>query len=225
MGKSNFKGFWPFFLLVSVAAAAVLFPQAGWTLRQLIGAPFHRAPTDAEALRAENEQLKAELATLESVKGQLPSARGEYRAALVYSRYPFNFKNELFIRAGKRDGIQTGKAAVFGGRLIGKVEDAFPDTAVVRTVFDPRLQLAVRIGNKAAPALLKGGTPPILVLIPLEANVEEGDIVSAAALDLPYGLPLGVLRNMTLSRDNLFREAVLEVGYDPNAVVSLLIAL
>src|SRR5689334_2713591 len=53
--------------------------------------------------------------------------------APVYSRYPFNLKNEILIAAGGNDGVKVGDVALFQGSLLGSVEKVFSDSALVQT--------------------------------------------------------------------------------------------
>src|SRR3989344_6996674 len=68
----------------------------------------------------------------------------------VYSRYPFNFKNEILIAAGEEEGIREGDTALFQGSLLGIVSKTFPHSAVVETIFDARFKVSVRVGLEAA---------------------------------------------------------------------------
>jgi cell shape-determining protein MreC len=139
-------------------------------------------------------------------------------SAPVYSQYPFNLKNELTIAAGSADGIGTGDAAVADGFLIGVVTEASANSATVRTIFDGRFQLPVRIGVTGADALLRGGNDPRLMLIAVDAPVGERDEVRSAASGMPYGLPLGSLQGLHDSADKAFREASLLAPVDPAAL-------
>lgn len=184
---------------------------------------FYRGGRSPDLL-LENENLKAELAKLQSIKSQLPERPREFLRTVVYSRYPFNFKSEMLVGVNRDESVAVGKAVVFGGVLVGEVQEVFGDTALVITVFDSRFKSAVRIGRGGADALFKGGSLPKIVLIPLGAKVAEGDIVYSASPDFPYGLPLGRVRDIKASSDNLFKEATLDLAYDINALQTVLIS-
>lgn len=132
----------------------------------------------------------------------------------VYSQYPLNLKNQLSVAAGNADGIAVGDIALVNGYLVGIVEKTFERSALVQTIFDKRFQTPVRIGAAGADALLRGGNDPELTLIPTDAAVGEGDGVYAAANGMPYGAPIGSLRNLRDSGDKVFREATLSVPYN-----------
>jgi len=141
----------------------------------------------------------------------------------VYSRYPLNLKDQLSIAAGAADGIRAGDIALIDGYFVGIVEKTFENSAVVQTIFDKRFQAPVRIGAAGADALLKGGTDPEIALIPGSAMVSEGDQIYSAVEGVPYGTPLGSLRNLRDSDDKVFRAARLAVPYNSGSLKELTI--
>lgn len=180
---------------------------------------------NASELLAENQALKAEVAALAEVKRiwETADAAGALPAA-VLSRYPLNFKDRILVNVGQSSGVSAGQAAVLPERiLIGKVEKVFPGSASVQTVFDPGFQAAVRIGVAGVEALFEGGGEPKLALIPKDAEVRSGDIVYTADPNLPYGLPVGEVREIRFSEEELFREATLKFAYDLNGLRAVLL--
>lgn len=173
-------------------------------------------------LFAQNQALQAQLAELTYLKEALPSS-ARYKTALVYSRYPFNFKNELEIAAGRSEGVASGDIAVLPGDasstnpvFIGKVSQVYAHSATVQTIFDPSFQAAVKIGAQGTDALLKGGSDPKLSMIPKNATTTPGDAVFAVSPNLPYGLVVGqVGRSLGIS-SQFFEESALTLGYDLN---------
>ncbi len=175
------------------------------------------------SLAAENEALKAKLAELQGVAAQLPqSFPGDIRA-MVYSRYPLNFKNELLVNAGSNDGVAQGDAVIFQGIMIGSVEQVFSGSSLVRTVFDGSFKMPVRVGSGGYDALFVGGAYPEATSIQKSAPVEPGDIVYTAAPGFPYGLPVALVSATGTSADDLFLTASLSFAYDINSVETVLI--
>src|SRR3989344_4359068 len=78
--------------------------------RFLLGAPH--AAEDAERMAEELASLKAELAGLREFAESAKILPDEILPARVFSRYPFNFKNELTIAAGREQGVAVGDAVV-----------------------------------------------------------------------------------------------------------------
>jgi rod shape-determining protein MreC len=221
MQKSN----WILFILVVVLALLIFFkPYYGWEVRRFLAPSPAAQSGNSGNLALENEKLKAELVRLENIKSQFPDRAPGFIGAMIYSRYPMNFKNELLINAGANDGVSANKAVVVAGVLIGKVSEVFDSAALVQTVFDSRFQTAVRVGQGGAQALLKGGAMPKLSLIPLDSGASAGDIVYSASPEFPHGLPIGEIGAVSTSSDRLFREASLNFAYDINSVSAVLVA-
>lgn len=216
------------FLIVCIAvliALIFLAPRYGWELRAFLNPGTSQMQGNGTAdLTAENEVLKAQLAELQSVAAELPGTSSDYLPAIVYSRYPMNFKNEMLVNAGANDGVVPGKAVVFQGIFIGTVEKVFPDSALVQTVFDGGFKMPVRVGAKGYDGLFTGGTLPKIASLAKTAGIVPGDIVYTAAPGIPYALPVAVVEGTSTSADALFEEAALGFAYDPNAIQAVLIA-
>jgi len=145
-------------LIVILALLIFFVPSYGWELRAWLspvlggsgGSNVSASQADDQTLVAENDALQAQLATLQVVASQLPTSSSSEIRAMVYSRYPMNFRNELLVSAGSNDGVTTGAAVVFQGMLLGQVEKVFPDEALVETIFDNGVKMPVRIGASGA---------------------------------------------------------------------------
>ena len=213
------------FLLILVVLAIILIflgPSYGWKVRAWFGSAMPQAASD-QNLAAENEALNAQLAILTGVAAQLPQVPQGYLRAMVYSRYPFSFRNEMLVDAGSNQGVAVGKAVVFQGILIGVVEKVFSDTALVQTVFDSNFKMAVRVGAKGYDALLVGGAYPKAASLAKDAPVTAGMIVYSAAEGLPFGMPVAIIAGTSTSPDALFEEATLNFAYDVNGVQTVFI--
>jgi cell shape-determining protein MreC len=209
-----------------MVAIIVFVPQWGWSLRAMFSPSVHENTQD---LVAEEESLKAQLAQYQVVAEQLPNSLPNYARAMVYSRYPTNFRNELLIDAGAHEGISVGKAVVIQAAtssyvLIGRIQSVSNDMAVVQTVFDPAFKMPVRVGSHGYDGLLIGGVSPRVASILKKVAVQAGDIVVSADTVLPYGLPVAEVSNVAISSDNLFQDASLNFAYDINGVQTVLIA-
>ena len=200
-------------------------PAYGWKVRAWLVPQSGSSPSaDSQTAATENEVLKAQLAKLQSIALQLPQSSPQYIPAIVYSRYPLNFKNEVLVNAGTNQGVIVGKAAVFQGIMIGNVLKTFPNYSLVQTIFDSTFKMPVRIGAAGADALLIGGSYPKVTSIEKKASLKPGDIVFTAVAGAPYGLPVAVVASTSTSPDSLFQEATLNFVYDVNGIQALLIA-
>ncbi len=215
-------------ILILILVSAIIFmPAYGWKLRQWLSpAASDDAASDASAenLAAENETLKAQVATYATVEAQLPQTPAHYIRAMVYSRYPLNFKNEILVNAGSEDGVATGTAVMFQGMLIGRVTGIFAHEAIVQTIFDPGFVMPVRVSPSSYDGLFEGGSYPKVGSITRTAILQAGDVIYAAAPGLPYGAPVGTISATSTSADSLFTEASVVFPYDLNEIQTVLIA-
>lgn len=184
-----------------------------WSRKLFVGGESPR--TEREKLRVENEKLKAEIALLEQVQRYMPRSSTNSIPAFVYSKYPFNLKNEILVDAGEKQGVKVGQTVVFQGLFLGKVINVFESSAVIQTIFDSRFALAAKIGDGAVDALLKGGDEPKLTLVVKNAQIKEGESVYSAANGVPYGLPIGHVREYRMKEGDPFGEVLLRLSYSP----------
>ncbi|HEY5221056.1 MAG TPA: rod shape-determining protein MreC [Candidatus Paceibacterota bacterium] len=234
MGRKRISNdHWAAGALIVILALLIFFaPSYGWAIRAWLspssGGPVGNgagaSQTDDQTLTAENDALKAQLATLQVVALELPTSTSDAVRAMVYSRYPMNFRNELLVNAGSDDGIVVGAAVTFQGMLLGQVETVFPTAALVQTIFDNTLKMPVRVGTGGADGLLQGGSDPIVGSIASNATITPGDIVYSAAPGIPYALPIAQVVATSTSGDGFFQQAALSFPYDVNNVETVLIA-
>jgi len=217
-------------LLVAILLLAVAAPSSSWPLQRFFSMD-RGTPLSIGELATENAALKARVAELEDIAGRLPSTPETYLATPIYSRYPFNLKHELTVGGGSGDGVVPGQfvgvAATATGTtplaLVGRVTSVSSESAVIMTVFDPRLQFAVRVGRTSNDALFVGGTTPKLTLIAKNAVISRGDVVYAAAEGFPYGLAVGTVGDVVVAGPQLFREATVTIPYDMSGLRVVLI--
>lgn len=227
----------PLVLAIILGLLIVFAPQIVWQARMWFVSP---PVGTGEHLLLENQNLKTELAKLQNIKAMFPEGALGSIPAVVYSRYPFNFKNQFLVNAGTMHGVSVNAAVTFGGStlrdasgqaalttggvLVGKVVKAFDDMALIHTVFESEFQTPVRIGDAGIEALFKGGNLPKAVFIPIKSEVQKGDIIYSSSPDFPYGLPIGEIADVIMSADQLFKEATIAFAYDINAIQAVLIA-
>ncbi|MGD1003339.1 MAG: rod shape-determining protein MreC [Minisyncoccia bacterium] len=207
-------------------------PSFGWTLRTWLSPALggstesnnaSTSPNDSPSLAARNDALQAQLATLQVVASQLPTSTPNAIRAMVYSRYPMNFRNELLVNAGSDEGVASGSAVTFQGMLIGQVQKVFENDALVQTIFDNDLKMPVRIGANGIDGLLQGGADPVVGSIASTAAIAPGDVVYSAAPGIPYAQPIAEVVATSTSADSLFQQVTLSFPYDINNVETVLI--
>jgi cell shape-determining protein MreC len=219
-------------LIVILLFLIVFIPSFGWTLRAWLSPALGGSAgsnnaalsqVDSPTLAAQNDALQAQLATLQVMASQLPTSTPNTIRAMVYSRYPMNFRNELLVNAGANVGVTPGAAVVFQGMLIGQVLKVFSDESIVQTIFDNNLKMPVRIGSAGTDGLLQGGADPVVGSIASAATITPGDIVYSATPGIPYAQPIAEVVATGTSADSLFQQATLSFPYNVNNIETVLI--
>jgi len=168
--------------------------------------------TSSENLQERIIQLEEENANLKALLLRQDLLTEE--SAVVYSSYPFNSKSELIINKGSDDGIEVGDAVTWGDAvLVGKIKETTSSKSVVTTIFDPGFETAVRIGDQGVNSLMRGGNELLLDLIPTEAELEIGDTIVTAGQDFPYGLSIGLVKEIKDS-GSVFKQALIEPAFE-----------
>ena len=171
----------------------------------------------------ENNLLRGEIKNLKfenkDLKNKLSESKGKtddsYKVANVYSEYPFNDRRSLVIDVGSKDGIAPGMAVLVGEHsLIGKIDSVTSNKSTVQTIFDPAWQSSVVIGEARVKAVLRGGNPPYLDLIPKESVLLDGALVSNISEKLPINLLFGEIINISPTTNDAWQNAKLKTFYD-----------
>ncbi len=213
--------------LIAIVFALIFQPSFQVPLQRILFTGFG-APqaSDEHELALEVASLKAGLAEIVQKNRAANDWPVDSVPAFVYSRYPFNFRNEIVITVGRVHGVEVGNAVVVPvvastiGKpiMIGTVTKVFESTSLVRTIFDTAFQTPARIGEEGIDTLFIGGLEPRLTLIPKTARPKSGDAVYTASPEVPYGLPLGTLGDVHPSENQVFQESEISVPYDLNDV-------
>jgi len=154
-------------------------------------------------LKEENEALRAQISQAAVVSTD---------KVKVYSSYPFNSRKNISIAGGEDMGFKKGDAVTIENKiLVGQIVEVFNSSSVVKTIYDPEWEIAVRVGEKEIDGLLKGGLSPRVDLIKTGAQIKEGDIVLSASSDLPYGLKIGKIKSLKETAGAPFLEAEVEL--------------
>lgn len=165
-------------------------------------------------LKLQNENLKAQLQRAKDgivAPVDSPEQRPQVEAR-IFSTYPFNMKDTVTIDRGSDDGIvATMIATVSDSILLGQVIGVEKHSAVVRTIFDSRWQLPVKIGPDHINGLFEGGNDPKVILV--EKPVKVGDGVFSAAKEFPMGIKIGEIKEVKEDASGIFKEATIRTPY------------
>ncbi|MDP3052811.1 MAG: rod shape-determining protein MreC [bacterium] len=172
-------------------------------------------------LRLENQGLRQEVNDL---KNKLNLKSQPYLTAQVYLRYPFDDNQTLIVDVGSKDGVKVGwPVLTVENYFLGKIINVKADVSEVRTIFSPDWKSEVKIGEMRVEAVLVGGRQPILQLIPADSKINLGDAVTSASPDLPLGLFVGKVSEITPRPAASLQQAKLITDYDPNKLGKVLI--
>lgn len=115
--------------------------------------------------------------------------------AEVISYDPNALFKAIIINKGSRDGIAPGMPVVTDQGLVGRVIDVTSNAARVLLVIDPSSFVSARLQTTRAQGSVRGQLTGNLemIMIPLEADVQEGDIVITSGLggNFPPDIPIG----------------------------------
>lgn len=222
--------------LGSALLRPVLQGQQWLTVRFQAFQDFFNAPTDLARLRQENAELQAEVANLQTevialqqqaaevdlLAALLDFARSqrenEYKAASVVFRDPRPFMKYVVIDVGSDDGILAGMPVVGPEGLVGRVDAVTANAARVQLITDPASNISVRIQPSDSTAVLRGSITSglNLDLIPIDANVNAGDLVLTSGLggSYPPNILIGQVASVRSTATSLFQQAALQSAVD-----------
>ncbi|KLL11513.1 MULTISPECIES: rod shape-determining protein MreC [Protofrankia] len=176
----------------------------------------------ADALAAENAELRRRLAEDEEVRRQaaalsslrLLADRGEYTiipARVVAIGDITGTDWTVTINAGSADGIAPDRLVINNDGLVGTVLTATAHTAVVRLVSSPASHVGARLENTRLLGAVTGrGTSGSLTFTLYDATlqVKTGDrLVTFGSVDYAGGVPIGVVTKVLDSGGGLSHSA------------------
>lgn len=128
------------------------------------------------------------------------------RTLVIYSGYARPQRNQPVLAADQ------------GGGLVGRVITATGHYAKVQLITDRALSVGAMIERTRRKGLVQGFDESTLILdhIPLQEDVEPGDLVATAGNDgvFPRGLPIGRVARVTPGTDGLFHRIVVKPAND-----------
>jgi rod shape-determining protein MreC len=176
----------------------------------------------AEALRAENSQLRHLLEARERVARQATFAEILYRG-----RDPFSRK--VIIDKGSRQGIEPGQAVIDDIGVIGQVTRVHPLLAEVTLITDKEQRIPVEVVRNGLRAVTYGGGDKgtlDLSYTASNADVQADDLLVTSGIDGTYPPGLPVCKVTKIERDAAYSFAKISciptAGTDQNRQVLVL---
>ena len=193
-----------------------------------------------EALAAENEQLKAEIAQMEDVARQADAVSREnarLRAQLDFLSTHESYKtvdayiiawsstdwtNTFTINRGTNAGIEENLCVITAnGEVVGLVTEAGPNYAIVKTVLDSTLEISATITSSGYNGMVSGGyidgheTFLKMEYLPSSAVIRNKDqVVTSGSTVYPKGLILGNVVDAGFEETGVAKFAVLDPAAD-----------
>ena len=202
-----------------------------------------------EALAAENEQLKAEIAQMEDVARQADSVSREnerLRALLdlksthedyvlvdayIIAWSSTDWTNTFTINRGTDAGIQQNMCAITAnGEVVGLVTEAGPNYAIIKTVLDSTLEISATISSSGHNGMVSGGyidgneTFLKMEYLPSSAVIRNKDqVVTSGSTVYPKGLILGNVVDAGFEETGVAKFAILDPAADISSMEQVFI--
>ncbi len=202
-----------------------------------------------EALAAENEALKAQVAQMEDearkadavsrendrLKAlvELKSTHEDYELvdAYVIAKESSDWNNTLTVNRGTAAGISTNMCAITAnGQVVGLVTEAGPNYAVVTTVLDSSLEISASIASSGHSGMVEGnhrrGNETVLRMdyLPSSAIIRNHEqVVTSGSTMYPRGLILGYIIDAGFNDTGVAKYAILDPAADIDTLEQLFI--
>ncbi|HVY81519.1 MAG TPA: rod shape-determining protein MreC [Steroidobacteraceae bacterium] len=191
---------------------AVSSPSAAWRW-------MSESMQTRDALRAENERLRArqrqleirtlrydalarENAELRGLRDALPPVADKWLVAEVVNAQPNSLRQSVLLNRGTRNGVFKSQAVLDDFGLVGQTTHVGPWSAEVILITDTEHELPVQIERTGLRTIAVGtGTGLALPYLPANADVKPGDLLITSGLGgvFPQGYP--VARVTAVQRD------------------------
>ncbi len=193
-----------------------------------------------EALQAENEALKEELAQLREdsrLADSIARENDRYREILglqesnpdyelvdgyIITRSSTDWNSTFTIDKGTSSGIETGMCAITSnGEVVGLVTEAGSNYCVVKTVLDSSLEISATIASSGYSGMVQGGystgAEGLLRMnyLPSSSVIRNRDqVVTAGSTVYPRNLIVGYVVDAGIGDSGVAKYAVLEPAAD-----------
>lgn len=189
-------------------------------------------PSDVPSLQKRVADLEEALARYQSELVQLREVANDYQRLSELVNYTSQTQNQEFLAAdvisnadsnaplqtiainkGTRDGLTIGMPVITQLGLVGRISDVTANASRVLLITDLSSAISARLQTTRDEGSIVGQATNDLRMefIPLNAKVQEGDIVITSGLggNLPAGLVIGQVTNIQQREFELFQNAVI----------------
>jgi rod shape-determining protein MreC len=147
---------------------------------------------------------ESELASLRKLLGARETIRERSTLAEILHSGRNPFRRKVIVDKGIKDDVQLGQAAISADGVLGQVTAVFPFTSEVTLLTDKNQAVPVMLRRNGLRAVIFGngrdGTLD-LPFIPLNADVQNGDILVTSGIDGTYPAGLSVAKVTNIERN------------------------
>lgn len=183
---------------------------------------FLTGALDYGSLRAENQRLRQEIASLQTQGVSAAAEKAAAEQVLALHNLPFlagipsvtaevintgssNFEDTVTVDMGTSDGIASGQPVVAAGGLVGSVETVSSHTATIVLLTDPTFAVGVHLpGGNVGTVQGEGLGEPLKVtvdstkLAPPKVTKGQGLVTTGFAVEpFPPDVPVGTVRGVS----------------------------
>ena len=204
-----------------------------------------------EALAAENEQLKAQIAQMEDVARQADAVSREnarlrnqldflsthesYKTvdAYIIAWSSTDWTNTFTINRGTNAGIEENLCVITAnGEVVGLVTEAGPNYAIVKTVLDSTLEISATITSSGYNGMVSGGyidgheTFLKMEYLPSSAIIRNKDqVVTSGSTVYPRDLILGYVVDAGYEETGVAKFALLEPAVELGSLEQIFVLM
>lgn len=177
-----------------------------------------------QRLAKENQKLLSENALFKDIKKEneilrnemklAPKEKYDLEASFIIAQDPKSPSNRFLIDKGKNRGLaENMPVIVSGGILVGKVSEVFPNTSGISLITDQNSLVNAETTDSGVKGIAKGtfGLGLMIDLVSQADVINEGDAVITSGLgnEMPRGLLIGKIGQISQSPDRLFQQAAI----------------
>lgn len=182
---------------------------------------FHKVLAVSQRDRLTALDLKAENARLSKLLDLKPSISSSIRStvfARVVGRSPASWNRVFFIDKGSKNDVKPNMLVLSEWALIGKIATTGPSASQVLVLTDPNFKIGAILQRTRHHGILFGTASGEcrMKYIPVEAVLQEGDLVETAGLGsfFPKGILVGRVKRVWKEPGQIYQVAVIQPAAD-----------
>ncbi|MFN2304674.1 MAG: rod shape-determining protein MreC [Anaerolineales bacterium] len=219
--------------------------QSWLSVRYISARDFLTTPRDVTQLREQNTLLESQVTQLQTQLIEMEERLGEaqvcfalldfgrtnpqydYTAATVIGREISPFLQYIIIDKGTEHGVKFGMPVVTQQGLVGRIDAVIANAARVKLITDSTSIVNVRLQSAEVEAQLQGSLTGdiFLDMIPLDMNIEPGDVVLTSGLggNFPPNIFIGQVLSTQRRENALFQTASVQPIVDFSSINAVLV--